>query len=160
MELITYIRLINRAFVTEDKLQEIISISEVHNIPVVVGTFGNFKEGPYIERVYKISKAALTVSQFIDFIQALVPYMDMYNGFTRPYTYLEFAVDYKIDKDGSSVGANTNLLVYKDFVDNKVIYKSIPDPLISFKNPKQQERITIDMYNEMINSNFVMSNSA
>lgn len=137
MNLISKFRLVNRAFITENSENDILMLSKLSNIPVVLGTSGNFEPGPFISNIYKSSKYHIEVSAFRDFNLELCQHLDLYSN-TKPATYLEYEVYFTLSKDSKIVQGNINLVFYRE--NGSILWIATEDPILSIK-PIQQTRI-------------------
>lgn len=151
MNYLTHIRLENRVLVSEDKEPDIISLSQEHNIPVVIGTDGNYEPGAFIERIYKKTECTLTIEQFQAFVKELVPMIDLYRG-VKVFTYMELTMKVVIEVEGKSVNTplRTEVAVYMDPDSNIYHIQSLKPDVEKIRklNPWQQKRITLDTYQE------------
>lgn len=151
MNYITHIHLENRILVGEDSEADIISLSQEHNIPVVLGTDGNYESGPFIERIYKKTECTLTIEQFQAFVKELVPLIDLYRG-VKVFTYIELTMKVVIEIEGKPVHTpiRTEVAVYMDPESNIYHIQSLKPDVEKIRklNPWQQKRITLDTYQE------------
>lgn len=152
MNYISNIHLENRILIREDKEYDIINLSKKYNIPVVIGTDGNFDDGAYVERIYKKSSDVLTVDNFKLFINDLVPLIDMYRG-SKVFTFCEFTIKVMIDLGEKKIEtpSRVEVVVYMNVDNNQYIIKTLNpenEKIIHF-NPWQQKRITRELYKEL-----------
>lgn len=147
---ITYIRLINRAFVKENVLSNVLELCDEHKIGVLLGNSANLSNGGnYIESIHLMKNVTINIVKFKSFIADLIPFMDLYNGLTEPYAYMEFSLkcvfkenETILNKDAPDV----NVLVFKQMDKDTFLIKILDpkiNPLLKLKLT-QQTRISID----------------
>jgi hypothetical protein len=151
MNYISNIHLENRILVKEGKEHEAIDLSNKYNIPIVLGTDGNYGDGAYIERVYKKSIDVLTVSDFKSFLGEMVPLIDMYRG-SKPFTFCEFTIKVIIEIGDKKIEtpSRVEVAVFMNPDSAQYVIKTL-DPeneKIIHLNPWQQKRITRELYRE------------
>lgn len=151
MHYISHIHLENRILIRDEKEYEIINLSKEYGIPVVIGTDGNFENGPYIERIYKKSDSMLTVNKFTEFLGKLVPLIDMYRG-CKIFTFAEMTVKAIIEIADKKLEtpSKVEIAIFMDPDTDKFIIKSLnpSNEKIIILNPWQQKRITRTAYIE------------
>ena len=151
MSYITNIHLENRILICEGKEDEIIKLSHKYNLPIVIGTEGNFIDGPYIERLYKKSSDVLEVDHFKNFISELVVFSDMYKG-CKSFTFAEFTMKIMIQLGEKKIETPSRIevVVFVDVNTDKYIIKTLnpENEKIMKLNPWQQSRVTRDLYQD------------
>lgn len=152
MNLITYIRLVNRVLIKEAEsprhrlyyMYKIINISEKYGICISAGTDGGYIDGPMILSIYKRPEAVLEVKDFYQYLKDISDYTDVYQG-VQAYTKMEFKIGYSLNRDGVTiVDDKTDFAVWLDPETDKTVYRALTkhdSPIIPVK-PRNQYRIT------------------
>ena len=142
MKNITYLRLINRAFISYGKEKEFIDLIEKYQIAVGFCTNGAYEDGPFIDRVFKSTNSLLSIEYFKEFCGEIVHFLDMYRG-VKDFTYLEFAVTI-IDDD--NLVSKKEVVVFKSTENEcfKIQSLNLDKEKIRKLKKWEQKRITLE----------------
>jgi len=166
MELISGVRLINRALVKEgdgiDRLcywNRIIQIAEEFGLAIRGGTQGGFIDGPFIEAIYTRNKNdILEVKKFAKFLKSIMGFLDMYNG-VKPYTQMEMSVKYIISKDSTTIKKQTHLGIWYDLNLKESMLRAVDsekDAILPV-NLRLQMRLTQNDINEALKNSVIFT---
>jgi len=160
MNIITYIRLVNRILVKSgvnnrvENIIKIIEIAERYKLALIFGTNGAFVNGPFIDTVkiadvpvitsiYTVNNTTINIKEFMSFVEEIGEYCDMYQG-AKSLTKMEFYLKYQLIQDNTVHTGDVLFIVYYDMMQDKLICRAlnVDEPTIIKLRPRDQYRIT------------------
>lgn len=107
-----HIRLINRMLIKPGKTLEVINLSEAYDIPISISTYSNYSSSPCIERLYKRNHTNINIQTLTNFLNDLLPHLEMYRGSLKPFTYAEISLKYVQEKEDENLEGKSELVMY------------------------------------------------
>lgn len=159
MHLITGLLLVNRIYIKEGYVPQVLAIFEKYNMSCLLSPNDAKQNGPFIYQIYKYVNCELTILEFKNFVTELSPMLDLYQG-VRPFTFAEFYVKVHIEQDNVllSHATRNEIVVAVDYENDVTIMetlKPLEEKIIKLKT-SQQRRISYEDYRSMKETSFAL----